>query len=48
VSVYIEKAAKEHISPEAVRADFAEALAAAKAAEARLTDLLEKGGYANG
>jgi type I restriction enzyme M protein len=48
VSVYIEKAAKETISPAEVRADFAQALATAKAAETRLTELLVKGGYANG
>lgn len=48
VSVYIEKAVKETISPAEVRADFAGALANAKAAEARLTELLLKGGYSNG
>lgn len=47
VSVYIEKAAKETISPAVVRADFEDALAVAKAAETRLTELLINGGYAN-
>jgi type I restriction enzyme M protein len=47
VSVYIEKTAKETISPAGVRADFADALATAKAAETKLTSLLVKGGYAN-
>jgi type I restriction enzyme M protein len=47
VSAYIEKAAKEIISPAEVRANFADALAVAKAAETRLTELLAKGGYAN-
>jgi type I restriction enzyme M protein len=47
VSVYIEKAAKETTDPAVVRADFADALVAAKAAETRLTELLVKGGYAN-
>jgi type I restriction enzyme M protein len=48
VSVYIEKAASETISPAEVRADFANALANAKTAETRLIELLVKGGYANG
>jgi type I restriction enzyme M protein len=48
VSVYIEKVVKESISPAEVKSDFAEALATAKAAETRLTELLAKGGYANG
>lgn len=47
VSVYIEKEAKEPVSPAAVRADFSEALASAKAAETRLNELLVKGGYTN-
>jgi type I restriction enzyme M protein len=47
VSIYIEKAAKETVSPEAIRADFADALASMKTAETRLTELLTKGGYAN-
>jgi type I restriction enzyme M protein len=47
VSVYIEKAAKETISPAEVKADFYAALEAAKTAEARLTELLAKGGYVN-
>ncbi|SBW06078.1 Type I restriction-modification system, M subunit [uncultured Eubacteriales bacterium] len=46
--VYIEKAAKETISPAEVRADFVNALATAKAAEERLSELLVKGGYVNG
>jgi len=48
VSVYIEKAAKETVPPAVVRADFADALASVKVAEARLTELLAKGGYTNG
>jgi type I restriction enzyme M protein len=48
VSVYIEKAAKETISPAEVKAEFFAALEAAKAAETRLAELLAKGGYVNG
>ncbi|MDR2692931.1 MAG: type I restriction-modification system subunit M [Chitinispirillales bacterium] len=47
VSAYIQKAAKEAVSPAAVRADFAAALETAAAAETRLSELLSKGGYAN-
>jgi type I restriction enzyme M protein len=47
VSVYIDKAAKETISPAEVRADFFDALKAAKDAETRLTELLAGGGYTN-
>jgi type I restriction enzyme M protein len=48
VSVYIEKAAKETISPAEVRAEFADAVATVRAAETKLKELLEKGGYTNG
>jgi type I restriction enzyme M protein len=48
VSVYIEKANRETISPAKVRADFADARKTAKEAEERLSELLAKGGYING
>jgi type I restriction enzyme M protein len=47
VSAYIEKSAKPAISPAEVRAGFEDASRAAKEAEARLTELLRAGGYAN-
>lgn len=48
VSVYIEKVVKETIPPAQVRADFLDALKGAREAEARLTELLTKGGYTSG
>ena len=48
VSVYIEKVVKETIPPAQVRADFFDALKGAREAEARLTELLTKGGYTSG
>jgi type I restriction enzyme M protein len=48
VSVYIEKAAKETISPAQVRTDFSAALTAVQETETRLLELLVKGGYING
>lgn len=48
VSVYIEKAAKETISPIQVRSDFSAALTAVQETETRLLELLVKGGYING
>lgn len=45
VSVFIEKVAKETVSPAKVKADFFSALEAANAAEQRLSELLVKGGY---
>jgi type I restriction enzyme M protein len=48
VNVYIEKASKETISPNEVKADFFAALKAVQDAEARLADQLIKGGYISG
>jgi len=47
VSGYIEKAARETVSPAKVRAQFFSALEAAHAAEAKFKALLTEGGYAN-
>ncbi len=45
VSVYIQKTAKETANPVEVRREFKSTLEAAKTAEARLQELLVKGGY---
>jgi type I restriction enzyme M protein len=47
VSGYIEKAAKETVSPAEVRMNFNAALEAALEAEKKFKDLLRKGGYVN-